>query len=137
MLLAATNRNTYPITVVLLGVSQNRIVDLDPARMVDDFAKHTMATNAIVLGCSAVLVVVCVMTVSQRRRLMQLEKEVDRQEILRGGEHVGRIKAEKVRAVRTFATPSYSARNAEFSSVLELFQKRNAAVEYFEWFVYS
>lgn len=90
--------------------------------MADDFAKRTMATDAIVLGCAAVLVVVSVIAVSQRRRLMELEKEVDRQEFLRSGEHVGRIKAEKVRAVCTFVSPPYSGQIAEFSSVMKLLE---------------
>lgn len=118
----------YPIVVVPLGASEIRIFDLDPFRVVDDFAKRTMATNAIVFGSTAVLVVVSVIAVSQRRRLMELEKEVDRQEFLRSGEHAGRIKAEKVRAVRTFISSSYSERIVKFSSVM----KRNASFEYFE-----
>ena len=68
--------------------------------MIDGAAKATTMAHSIVWGCAATaLVVVTIMTARQRRRMFELEKEVERQEALRNGEHAGRVKAEKVSIV--------------------------------------
>lgn len=62
-----------------------------------DAAKHPTAATTIALGCAAVCVLLCAVANGQRKRVAELEKEVERQGALRNGEHAGRVKAEKVR----------------------------------------
>lgn len=62
-----------------------------------DAAKHPTAATTIAWGCAAACVLLCAVANGQRRRLAELEKEVERQGMLRNGEHAGRVKAEKVR----------------------------------------
>ncbi|CAM9671189.1 unnamed protein product, partial [Scytosiphon promiscuus] len=63
-----------------------------------DVGKHSAAAAAILGGCASACVLLCWAAAAgsvQRRRLAEMEKEVQRQVALRNGEHAGRVKAEK------------------------------------------
>lgn len=68
--------------------------------MVDVVKQLTTSVAAtLVLGTAACVLLGAL--AGQRRRVVELEKEVERQEALRDGEHAGRVTAEKVWQARS------------------------------------
>lgn len=57
---------------------------------------RSTAVTCCVVCCTVAAAVAAATVAGQRRRLAEMEKEVQRQVALRNGEHVGRVKAEKV-----------------------------------------
>lgn len=67
--------------------------------MVDGGRHSTAPAATLVGGCAIACVLVCSAVAAdagRRRRLAELEKEIQRQVELRNAEHAGRMKAEKV-----------------------------------------